>query len=235
MKTLYLSINFFTIIIPFLFSFHPKIIFYKTWKAFFFSALLVAIVFIIWDFIFTHIGVWNFNSHYLLGIYFMKLPVEEILFFICIPFSCIFTFFCLDKFYSLKWNRNFENIFCILFSMLLIGIGSYYYDRIYSFITFYSTALVCLYLKFIAKVDWFGKAVTVYTILLFPFLIVNGVLTGTGIEEPVVRYNDAENMGIRILTIPIEDIFYGFELILLNLFFYKKFLTAEMKINAIIK
>jgi lycopene cyclase domain-containing protein len=41
--------------------------------------------------------------------------------------------------------------------------------------------------------------------VLIPFLIVNGLLTSI----PVVIYNDNENLGIRIYTIPIEDTVYG--------------------------
>ena len=228
MSYLYLLVNFFTVFIPLLFSFHPKIKFNLSWKSFFPASIIVAIIFIIWDSIFTHLGVWYFNPDYILGIYFFKLPLEEILFFICIPFSCVFTYFCLDKFYNLKWNPKTEVIFCILFSMILLIAGIIHLDKLYTSVTLISTALVCLILKFVLKIDWFGKAVTVYAILLIPFLIVNGILTGTGIEGAVVNYNPTENIGIRILTIPIEDAFYGFEMILLNIYLFKWF---EVKFN----
>ena len=220
MKSLYLFVDFFTVIVPFLFSFHPKINFYKTWEEFFTSAFIVAVVFIIWDSIFTRLGVWNFNPRYITGTYFFELPVEEILFFICIPYSCLFTYYCLDKFFSLTWNPAFENIFCIVLSIFLLSTGFVYFRHLYTPTTFISTSIVCLVLKFVFKINWFGKAVSVYAILLIPFLIVNGILTGTGLAEPVVRYNNLENLNIRLFTIPVEDVFYGFELILLNLSIY---------------
>lgn len=223
MKSLYMWINLLTISIPFLFSFHPRILFYKKWPSFFSAAILVAIVFVIWDGIFTKQGVWGFNDRYVLGIYIFKMPIEEILFFICIPFSCVFTFFCLDKFYNLQWNAQLERYFCLLFVVGLFIIGTIYIDKIYTVTTMYSTAIVCLYLKFVEKVDWFGKVTTVYAILLVPFFMVNGVLTGTGIDEPIVWYNPAGFMGIRMGTIPIEDAFYGYELILLNILMFKRF------------
>lgn len=228
MKFLYLLIDFFTVIIPLLFSFHPKIKFYKTWKAFFVASFTVAIIFIIWDAVFTHLGVWSFNARYITGIYFLQLPVEEILFFICIPFSCVFTYYCLDKFYNLAWNPKTENLFCIFLSIALLITGLIFIDKLYTSVTFISTAFICLILKFILKINWFGKVISIYAILLIPFLIVNGILTGTGLEEPVVMYNNSENLGIRIGSIPIEDVFYGFELALLNLLIYLQ-LTNENK------
>ncbi|HEY8661961.1 MAG TPA: lycopene cyclase domain-containing protein [Hanamia sp.] len=228
MKFLYLLIDFFTVIIPLLFSFHPKIKFYKTWKAFFIASFTVAIIFIIWDAVFTHLGVWSFNDRYITGIYFLQLPIEEILFFICIPFSCVFTYYCLDKFYNLSWNPKIENIFCIFLSIALLITGLIFLDKLYTSVTFISTAFVCLILKFILKINWLGKVISIYAILLIPFLIVNGILTGTGLEEPVVIYNNSENFGIRIGSIPIEDVFYGFELVLLNLLIYLQ-LTNENK------
>lgn len=223
MKYTYLLINFFTIIIPFIYSFHPRIRFDEKWKYFFPAVILVAIIFIIWDDIFTSMGVWQFNDDYILGIYLFNLPLEEILFFICIPYSCVFTFYCLDKFFNLKWNPRLEAIFCLVFSGSLIIVGLVYIHQIYTMVTMFSTTFVCLALRFIAKVDWFGKATFVYIILLVPFVMVNGILTGSWIASPIVSYNPAENMNIRLLTIPVEDIFYGFEMILLNIYFMKLF------------
>jgi lycopene cyclase domain-containing protein len=49
------------------------------------------------------------------------------------------------------------------------------------------------------------------------------VLTGTGIEAPVVWYNNAENLGIRLGTIPIEDIGYAFTMIFGNILLIERF------------
>lgn len=220
MKILYLLVNFFTVFIPVIYSFHPKIKFYKTWKSFFIAAFIIALVFALWDAVFTHLGVWSFNPRYVTGIYILKLPVEEWLFFICIPFSCVFTYYCLDRFYNLAWNKGAEKLFGLVLSVLLLTTSIFFYNRLYTSATFISTAIICLTLLFVLKIQWFGKAVTVYALLLIPFLIVNGILTGSGLSEPVVRYNSLENMGIRLFTIPVEDVFYGFELFLLNLFLY---------------
>ena len=223
MKYLYLLVNFFTVIVPFIFSFHPKLQFNKNWKPFFIANIIVASLFSAWDMYFTETGVWQFNPRYITRIYFFNLPVEEILFFICIPYACLFTYHCVNKFYKIEWRKDVENVFCFLLFLLLLATGIYFHEKLYTSVTFISTAFVLAVLKYVFKIDWLGKLVTIYSVLLIPFLIVNGILTGTGPEEPVVIYNNAETLGIRLLTIPIEDVFYGFELIMLNIFFYNYF------------
>ena len=62
-----------------------------------------------------------------------------------------------------------------------------------------------------------------YLIILVPFLLINGLLTAI----PVVLYNDNENLGVRLYTIPVEDIFYGMLLIMMNVVGYDRFKAKD--------
>lgn len=223
----YLLINFLTVIVCFIFSFDKRIQFYKLFPAFLKAALLVAFPFIAWDIYFTKMGVWWFNTSYTTGINLFSLPVEEWLFFICIPFSCVFTFFCLDKFFDLSWADAFNTIIVFVSVITLTLIALLHYDKMYTFVTAVSTTLTLIFLFFIARAQWIGKASLVFFILMLGFLPVNGVLTGTGLESPIVNYNPREFLNIRVLTIPLEDAVYGYTQFLLNIYFFKLFKSAS--------
>ncbi len=223
MKYTYLLVNFFTVIVPVLFSFHPKIKFHKYFIPFIKANLCTSLLFIIWDIIFTKKGIWSFNPDYILGLNLYNLPIEEVLFFTCIPFACLFTFHCFRLFFKLKWNEKAENIFVPTFALLLLVMGVFCWQQAYTATTFISTSILLIVLKYYFKVSWLAAFFSVYPFLLIPFFIVNGILTGTGLEHPVVLYNNEENLGIRLLTIPVEDVIYGMELLLLNIFMYERF------------
>lgn len=223
----YLLVNFFTIIIPFIFSFHPKLNFHKNWNAFFPAVVITGVIFIAWDMYFTSLGVWGFNEQYLLGLEIYNLPLEEVLFFFCIPYACVFTYHCLDIFLGNPLKGKPENIFTLVLIIGLLGFGLFHYDRLYTVTTFLSFAVLLAIAKWVLKINWLGKFYLIYMILLLPFFLVNGVLTGIGLEEPVVWYNENEYMGYRMGTITVEDTFYGMELILLNLLIYKYILSRR--------
>jgi lycopene cyclase domain-containing protein len=233
-KYTYLLVDFFTVLMPLAFSFHPKLNFYKTWWAFFPAVSFVALCFLVWDAYFTSLGVWGFNKQYLTGIMIGNLPIEELLFFLCIPYACVFTFHCLGGVRGLSLNGKFKNATTLLLLAGLITIGILNFDRLYTSVTFISLAILLAITNYWLKIKWLGKFYVVYTILLLPFLIVNGILTGTGLDNPVVWYNESEIIGLRILTIPVEDIFYGMELVLLNLLIYR-YLISRYKAKHIKK
>lgn len=226
----YLLVNFLSIIICFIFSYHHKIQFNLYFKPFIISAIIVAIPFIIGDAIFTKMGVWWFNYDYVLGFKIYNLPIEEILFFLCIPFACIYTYYCLNKFFNLSWNKKIEDIFTLFCVAFCITVASMNTEQIYTFVTFFSCALLMVILKFVIKVNWIGNLAVVYGILMLPFFIVNGVLTGTGLENPIVNYNPQNFMGIRILTVPLEDAVYGYNMIALNLLLFN-YLAKIKQVN----
>ena len=223
MQVTYLLINIFSAIVPFLFSFYPAIRFNKHFKAFIIANLIASVCFIAWDVLFTAQNVWGFNYTYTFGFKLFNLPVEEVLFFIFIPFACVFTYHCLNTFYTISWPVQVERIVVIVLSGLLLLTGISNLGRAYTSVSSLSTAVLLIALEFIFKVKWLPGFLSIFPLLLIPFFIVNGILTGTGLQAPVVWYNNEENLGIRILTIPVEDVAYALEMLLFNIFFYEKF------------
>lgn len=227
MSFTYILVLFFTVIICFIASFDKRLQFNKHFGAFLKASVLVAIPFIAWDVWFTAKGVWWFNIDYTMGLNIAGLPLEEWLFFIFIPFSCIFTYYSIDKFFKIEWLSGFNNLIVFVTVIVCSVIALLYYDKIYTLITSLSAILTVVYLHFIAKADWISKASLVFTILMLGFLPVNGILTGTGLDTPIVNYNPDDFLGIRILTIPIEDSVYGYTQFLWVLYFFKKFQKTE--------
>jgi lycopene cyclase domain-containing protein len=233
MNYLYLLVDLTAIAIPLLFSFHPKILLYKKWAYLWPAILLATILFCIWDSHFTKIGVWGFNPSYVTGIYFFHLPIEEILFFICIPYACVFTYFCFGIFYGNNFKLRFEKQISLAIAILALAGAIVYHDRLYTFYTCVGLLAFLTILQFLIKAKWISLFYYSHMFLLIPFFIVNGILTGTGPEKPVVWYNDLENMGVRMLTIPLEDVFYGMFMLLLNVFFFELFQRNTAKIQTI--
>lgn len=219
MKFTYLLINFLTIFFPVILSFDKRVQFFKCWKFIFPGLFITGLIFLLWDYIFTVYGVWSFNPEYIIGVYLLNLPLEEILFFVTVPFACIFVYECLNYYVKkdlLKRFSTYINSALFGFSVLMLLL---YYDRVYTLITFGLLAVVLLFAEFIIKTSIMSRFYLAYLVSLLPFYIVNGILTSI----PVVMYNDAENMAFRVGTIPLEDHFYSMSMLLINILLFEYF------------
>jgi len=179
------------------------------------------IPFIAWDVYFTNIGVWGFNSDHLIGVNILNLPIEEWLFFLCVPYASIFTYHCFGVLIKKDILAKYTNIISLILVALMVVASIIHFDKLYTTSTFIALALVIIIFQWGLKVKWLSRFYFSYLVILLPFYIVNGMLTGMWLNEPVVIYNDLENLNIRWNTIPIEDVFYGMLLLLINIGLYE--------------
>ncbi len=227
MKYTYLLINFFSLLVPFILSFESRIAYYKKWKYLFPAITATAIFFIVWDVIFTANGVWGFNPKFVTGISIINLPLEEILFFFCIPYSSIFAYEAL----GLNEKFKMQNVKLITGLLLFTCIASavLFHDKAYTFYTCLFLGIFLALQLILIKGNYLGRFYFAYMIILIPFTIVNGLLTGTWIGEPVVWYNNDENLAVRFLTIPVEDVFYGMLMLLMSISIYEALKQKAIK------
>jgi lycopene cyclase domain-containing protein len=213
---------------PLALSFDKKVAFYKNWKYAFPAIIIPALLFVIWDMFFTAKGVWSFNEAYFTGIKLYNLPLEEVLFFFIVPYCSIFIYACIKSYFPDLKNKKWADLFLKILAVALIVAGLSKFDKYYTASVYIFTGvfilIVYLFRNYFKSFDAVSFLVA-YAICLIPFLIVNGFLTAI----PVVQYNDAENLGIRIYTIPFEDAFYGMLLILMNIVIYEKLKTHNTK------
>jgi len=78
-------------IIPLILSLWPPLGIYRHWKALVVSLGSVIAVFGTWDIYAVSRGHWFFDPDGVFPFRFINLPLEEALFFVVIPFCCIFT------------------------------------------------------------------------------------------------------------------------------------------------
>lgn len=206
-----LSLSFFG---PFILSFDKKIAYYKSYLAVFVAIFTVSVPFILWDIYFTSKGIWGFTPEYLSGIYVYSLPLEECLFFIIIPFACLFIHQVLKAYFPLYKGVKLSHYFAFFFVLSGFVFGILKIDNWYTSSACVLTSLLTIWIYFIRKLSWYRNFVFTYLVALIPFLIVNGILTGAFSEKPIVWYNENHIIGFRIYTIPLEDLYYNYDLLL---------------------
>lgn len=218
MTMTYLLINLGSIAIPFAYSFTAHSGFSRQFARAWGGILLVAVPMIAWDVWFTARGIWSFNPAYHLEARLFGLPLEEVLFFFCIPFACLFIYDTVKKFPRLALPEKPVRVAAGVAGAALVTLAVLNHDRAYTFWCFLVAAPFALALAAGAFRARAGFIATTYLFHLIPFFLVNGLLTGL----PVVLYNDAENLGIRLGTIPLEDAVYSLILLFGTIFWLER-------------
>ncbi|MGQ8338841.1 lycopene cyclase domain-containing protein [Sunxiuqinia sp. A32] len=214
----YLGLLFLTFIFPFVLSFDKKVHFWKNWKYLFPSILITAVIFLIWDVKFTEAGIWSFNHEYTLDLYIKGMPIEEWLFFLVIPYACVFIYEVMKAYFN---KISFPNVSIVIGLLLIVAFGAlalFNTDRYYTLFNYLFAAIYLAYIIFRNQHKHiFSHFYLAYLISLIPFLLVNGILT----YLPVVEYNQAHILNQHVFSIPVEDFTYFFLLLLMNVSIYE--------------
>lgn len=219
---LYAMLHFGTIVPVLALSFDKKVHYYTSWGKLLPATLIMLVLFILWDAYFGYVGVWGFNETYLLGGRILGLPWEEWLFFVTVPFGSFFIYRCLNAYFPKDTFKQYDSGITIFLIVALLLLGVLHIGRLYTATTFLLTGGFLLYHYLYFPNTYRTLFYRAYLVILIPFLLVNGVLTGALTDAPVVVYNPEEFMGLRIITIPFEDSVYGFLHLFGLVFWYHK-------------
>jgi len=221
---IYLVLNILIIIFPLLLSFEKRIRFWKNWRALLGSVIPVGIIFIAWDIYATEQGHWSFNEKYLIGLKLFGLPLEEIVFFITVPYACLFTYEAL-RYYIKEWKVPYKPWPYAMFGIILISAGFAFWHQGYTLLVLIQTGLLLLVMPLIARSILASRTFWAYLLVtMVLFIIFNMVLTAV----PIVRYDPDHIWGGdgawngRFFTIPLEDFFYSITMLTWCLILYRK-------------
>ncbi len=223
MKSEYLIFNIIVLLGPLIFGAMRPFYFLDRVKYTILPIIIPAVLFLIWDSSVTY-SHWHFNEKYVLGITFFNLPIEEILFFITVPFACLFTWEMIIRRTDKKEFVWITKIRPYLYLLIPIGIWFFISGKHYTGLATAFLGLAILLDQLLKTNIILQRRFYLYLLLVLLFtLIFNGYLTW----RPVVTYGVDYQLDFRIITIPIEDFIYGTALIFMNTSIYQKVIDKK--------
>ncbi len=224
----YLLINFAIIAFTLMLSFEKRLKYYSKIKKLMPAILVVGAIYVGWDAFATYRGHWSFNPDFVLGIKVLGLPIEEILFFITVPYSCIFAYEGIAYFLGDGKVRAPNRILTATIGLVCLGSAFLFWGKEYTFLALFSVGLTVLFVSNFYAELLGSRLYWVYIgFTIVVFLIFNYVLTSL----PIVEYSASAITGIRVLTIPIEDFFFNFSMLTLYLLAYLWFSGRRLRLE----
>lgn len=180
------------------------------WNRLLYVYLVVSVPFVLIDSISHARGWWAYNSQHVGSASFLGLPIEECLFFFVIPFACLYLYSAMAKLKVLSSPVTRQWLYIALcLSVLFAVLTAVMQPLERTIVDAILLALVVGIFIFVrpritrAFLVWVGA-------VLILFFVTNSILTGL----PIVTYDHAFGSAMRIGSVPIEDFWYNFSLLL---------------------
>jgi carotenoid phi-ring synthase / carotenoid chi-ring synthase len=173
------------------------------------ACVIAAAPFVVWDVLVTGRH-WWFDPRYTLGVHLFGLPVEELSFFVTVPFACLFMWEQVLAGHDARPRAWLRLTHALSWTMLLPA-------SIAAVMGLEYTALVLASWACAAALDHALGTMLLRTPRFWAFLgivasltlVFNGYLTA----RPVVHYDPTYQLDLRVGTIPIEDFVFGIALV----------------------
>ncbi len=208
MRAEYLLFDLLILAGPLALSLMPRHDFLARAKSLAIATLVVAIPFIAWDSAVAG-SHWWFDGRYTVGVELFGLPIEEVLFFIAVPYACAFSWETLIG--GAKARASLPSgVYAVPVALFLAGgavlaAGGPGY-----------TGLTLLALGLAGALDHMLGTGLLRMPRFYAFAGLVSIFTGIFntylTSRPVVHYGEVHQVGLRIGTIPVEDFGYGLAL-----------------------
>ena len=213
---LYTKIDLLVLALPLSLSFDRKVAFWRRWPQVFAAIAAVVFVFGAWDAWMASRGIWSFHPEHAGTWRFLHLPMGEWLFFVCVPYACLFVLACsrayfVDRPLAIpRWIVALAAAACFALAFACRELG-------YTATVLLSGGVALAVMEALDPATLRSRNFWVALGLTYlPFLVANGFLTGI----PIVLYDDSQNLGIRVGTIPLEDFLFSFSMMALSVRVY---------------
>lgn len=180
------------------------------WKRLLYVYGFVSVPFVLIDSISHARGWWDYNPQHVGSASFLGLPIEECLFFFVIPFACLYLYSAMAKLRVLDTVVTRQWLYIalglsVLFAVLIAVLQPLERTIVDAVLLALVVGVFILFRPRITRafLVWIGA-------VLILFFVTNSILTGL----PIVTYDHAFGSAMRVGSIPIEDFWYNFSLLL---------------------
>lgn len=217
----YLLLDILYLAIPLSLSFSGKAPFFRKWKYLGISTLVTGIIFFSWDVVFTSMGIWEFNPDRLAGPFILNVPLEQALFYICMPYAAVFVYHTLTHAIERDYIYFHHELISSGLSVIFMVLGIFHMDKAFTGTVFVISGIFLAFQMIVLKPRYMSRfyfATPLILLLLIPHAL---LITGQFSIQLVVWHDIRETMGIRLGTAPVEVLLFGWLIVLVNVTGYE--------------